>query len=157
MEILSISGGQLQEKVQRWLSPPDPSVNQNIAREAYHSGTATWFIQSSVYNEWKAKGSVLWIHGKRTSRRSFYSVIVYELLSRSGIWEERPVVRGPVVSVDIAHIGGQLFNHKGCPRYMRDRLGFTRILLLRFQGRWKARLPWFTYLSHHPALRSIPS
>jgi hypothetical protein len=60
-------GDQLQEAVQDWLSPPNPSTNQNFVQKARHSGTSEWFFESSALTEWKAKGSLLWIHGKRTS------------------------------------------------------------------------------------------
>jgi hypothetical protein len=55
------------EKLQTWLSPPDPSVNYNTARDAYHGGTAAWFTQDHTFRDWKASGSesFLWIHGKR--------------------------------------------------------------------------------------------
>ena len=53
--------------LQQWLSPPDPSINHNIARKAHHEGTATWFFQGSIFNEWKSSPSLLWVHGKRTS------------------------------------------------------------------------------------------
>ncbi|KAH9059079.1 hypothetical protein EDB87DRAFT_827858 [Lactarius vividus] len=51
-----------------WLSPPDPSTNQNLACTIQHEGTATWFFQGSLFTEWKSKSttSLLWIHGKRT-------------------------------------------------------------------------------------------
>ena len=58
-------GDQLQHDVQHWLSPPDPSTNHNFVREARHDGTAAWFFKSNSLREWKAKGSFLWIHGKR--------------------------------------------------------------------------------------------
>ena len=60
-------GDQLEKDVQHWLSPPDPSTNQNFVSKARHKGTATWFLESRVLTEWKANGSPLWIHGKRTS------------------------------------------------------------------------------------------
>jgi len=62
---------QLRELVRKWLLPLDPSINHNIARRAYRSETATWFIQGAVYNRWKTGGSVLWIHGKRSSLPTF--------------------------------------------------------------------------------------
>ena len=61
---------QLHEKVQKWLSPPDPSINHNTACEAHHNGTAAWFLEGHIYNEWKAAGSLLWTHGNRTVIRS---------------------------------------------------------------------------------------
>ena len=60
-------GDLLQKDIQHWLSPPDPSTNQNFVSKARHRGTAAWFFESSALTEWKAKGSLLWIHGKRTS------------------------------------------------------------------------------------------
>ena len=58
-------GDQLQRDVRYWLSPPDPSTNHNFVRKARHSGTAGWFFESNALSEWKARGSFLWIHGKR--------------------------------------------------------------------------------------------
>ena len=58
-------GDQLQRDVQHWLSPPDPSTNYNFVRKARHDGTAAWFFESRALTEWKARGSFLWIHGKR--------------------------------------------------------------------------------------------
>ena len=51
--------------VQYWLSPPDPSTNHKFVRKARHNGTATWFFESNSLTEWKRRGSLLWIHGKR--------------------------------------------------------------------------------------------
>jgi len=58
-------GIQLWESPHRWLSPPDPSTNHNIACRTHHKRTATWFFQGSIFEEWKTTGSLLWIHGKR--------------------------------------------------------------------------------------------
>ena len=51
-----------------WLSPPDPSTNQNTASKAQHQGTTTWFFEGNISLEWKSKSTapLLWIHGKRT-------------------------------------------------------------------------------------------
>ena len=56
---------QLRESIHRWLSPPDPSTNHNIACDTHHKKTASWFFQGSIFQEWKSAGSLLWIHGKR--------------------------------------------------------------------------------------------
>jgi len=58
--------------IRSWLSPPDPSVNHNIARRDHLEGTASWFIQSDSYKEWTETGSLLWIHGKRTPLSRFF-------------------------------------------------------------------------------------
>ena len=60
-----LSGNQLRENIHKWLSPPDPSTNHNIACGTHHKKTASWFFQSSIFREWKSTGSLLWIHGKR--------------------------------------------------------------------------------------------
>ncbi len=59
------TGDRLQRESRSWLTPPDPSPNYNIARKIHQDGTATWFCEGSVFTEWNAKGSLLWIHGKR--------------------------------------------------------------------------------------------
>jgi hypothetical protein len=61
------TGEQLQNDVQHWLSPPDPSTNQNFVSKLRLEGTTAWFFENSALTEWKAKGSLLWIHGKRKS------------------------------------------------------------------------------------------
>jgi hypothetical protein len=67
-------GDQLQMDVQHWLSPPDPSTNHIFVSNLRHKGTAAWFFESSALIEWKEKGSLLWIHGKRTSFKLQMSV-----------------------------------------------------------------------------------
>jgi archaellum component FlaC len=65
--LLLLSGKQLRESTHKWLSPPDPSTNHNIACGTHHKKTATWFFQGRIYQEWKVTNSLLWIHGKRLS------------------------------------------------------------------------------------------
>ena len=60
-----LTGDQLQQEIQRWLSPPDPSTNHDFVVKARHKGTTAWFFEGKVLTEWKSKGSLLWIHGKR--------------------------------------------------------------------------------------------
>ena len=62
-----LSGNQLRKDIHKWLSPPDPSTNHNIACGTHHKKTASWFFQGSIFQEWKSTGSLLWIHGKRLS------------------------------------------------------------------------------------------
>jgi hypothetical protein len=59
------TGIQLRDSLLRWLSPPDPSTNHNIACKAHHDGTAQWFFQGSIFDQWKSTDPFLWIHGKR--------------------------------------------------------------------------------------------
>ena len=67
------SENQLRDSVHKWLSPPDPSTNHNIACGTHEKKIATWFVEGNIYREWKSKGSLLWIHGKRTPRLKFPS------------------------------------------------------------------------------------
>jgi len=60
-----VAGDQMQKDSKSWLCPPDPSKNYNIGCKTHRDGTATWFFRRSVFAEWNAKGSLLWIHGKR--------------------------------------------------------------------------------------------
>ena len=64
-----LSGNQFRESVHKWLSPPDPSTNHNIACGTHNKKTANWFFQGSIFQDWKSSGSLLWINGKRLSRR----------------------------------------------------------------------------------------
>jgi uncharacterized protein YoxC len=67
-----ITGNQVKDSLLRWLAPPDPSTNHNIATKAHHSGTAEWFFRGSIFNHWKTTGSsLLWVHGKRALPLAF--------------------------------------------------------------------------------------
>ncbi|KAI0255528.1 hypothetical protein BJV78DRAFT_681434 [Lactifluus subvellereus] len=70
-----LTRNQAREGFQEWLSPPDPTINYNTARKAYHDGTATWFTRSEIFERWKESGSehFLWIHGKPGSGKSILS------------------------------------------------------------------------------------
>jgi hypothetical protein len=65
------SENQLLERVYKWLSPPDPSTNHDIACGTRHKKNAAWFLKGNIYQEWKSKGSLLWIHGKRAPCPNF--------------------------------------------------------------------------------------
>ena len=73
IDLCTISENQLRDNVHKWLSPPDPSTNHNIACDTHHKKTAMWFFEGSIYKEWKSKGSLLWIHGKRAHCPNFLS------------------------------------------------------------------------------------
>ncbi|KAH9173964.1 hypothetical protein EDB89DRAFT_645509 [Lactarius sanguifluus] len=74
----------IRTKHRKWLSPPDPSTNQNLACTTQHEGTATWFFQGSIFTEWKSKSttSLLWIHGKPGSGKSILcSAIIQDIMA----------------------------------------------------------------------------
>jgi len=66
-EISNLRWDQFRKDLIRWLRPPDPSLNFNVTSSTLHEGTTLWFIEGSTFQDWKASGSLLWIHGKRTS------------------------------------------------------------------------------------------
>jgi hypothetical protein len=64
--LVSLAGKLTRQDLRKWLSPPDPSTNHNIAHRAQHEGTAMWFFECEIYKKWKSNPSLLWVHGKRT-------------------------------------------------------------------------------------------
>jgi hypothetical protein len=90
-----LTGNQLRQDLRRWLSPPDPSINHNIACGAHRKQTAEWFFQGSIFAEWKSNGPFLWLHGKRMFSLPFQSrpLIATVATSCSGIRKERTLVR----------------------------------------------------------------
>ena len=86
---------QLRDQLMQWLSPSLPSTNNNIARKPHHNSTAQWFIQGSIFNEWKSTGSLLWIRGKRVLLLTFIMCMRQPLTIPcfySRFWEKCPLV-----------------------------------------------------------------
>ena len=97
-----LTGNQIKQLLQAWLSPADPSTNHNIARKASHEGTAVWFFEGKIVIEWKHTGSLLWIHGKRAFLSAIFaltpsdrSLILVAGSGKSVIWS----VGSPLLSV----------------------------------------------------------
>ncbi|KAI9439440.1 ankyrin repeat-containing domain protein [Lactarius psammicola] len=77
-----VKWNQLRESLRRWVTPPDPSTNHNIACDIHHGGTAEWFYQGSIFAEWKSTGSLLWIYGKPGSGKSILcSTIIQDIVT----------------------------------------------------------------------------
>ncbi|KAN0133566.1 Ankyrin repeat-containing domain protein [Lactarius tabidus] len=72
---------QLRESLWKWQSPPDPSINHNVACNLQHKGTAEWFCDGSTFEEWKITGTLLWIHGKPGSGKSVLCSAIIRKLS----------------------------------------------------------------------------
>jgi hypothetical protein len=89
-----LSENQLRESVHKWLSPTDPSTNNNIARGTHHKTTASWFFQGGIFQEWKSTGSLLWVHGKRLPRPFSNLTASDTISSRSWLGQEHSLVRG---------------------------------------------------------------
>jgi hypothetical protein len=87
-----ISETQLRENIHKWLSPPDPSTNHKIACDTYNKKTASWFFQGSIFREWKSRGSLLWIHGKRAFSLASHRIPSDEILNCSWLWQEYTLV-----------------------------------------------------------------
>ena len=90
-----LAGSQMRENLRKWLSPPNPSTNHNIACGAHLQGTATWFLQGSAFQKWKkSSSSVLWIYGMRMLL-NFYPIHLTpdRPLSASWLREECTMVR----------------------------------------------------------------
>ncbi|KAH9069582.1 hypothetical protein EDB83DRAFT_2582777 [Lactarius deliciosus] len=85
----------VEHSLRKWQTPPDPSTNHNIAGDRQHEGTAEWFSESNQFESWRVTGSLLWIHEKRTLfplwLRLFGDLMDHTF--RSGLWEERPMLR----------------------------------------------------------------
>ncbi|KAN0126575.1 hypothetical protein V8E52_000215 [Russula decolorans] len=65
-----VIGKQMRQDLRRWLSPPDASINHNIARKAHYKGTSRWFFEGVIFKMWRSSPSLLWIHGKPGSGKS---------------------------------------------------------------------------------------
>ncbi|KAK4553330.1 hypothetical protein LTR86_009630 [Recurvomyces mirabilis] len=53
------------QKLVNWLSPPDPSLNHNAARNKHEQDTGRWLLECSEYKQWKtSQAKLLWLYGK---------------------------------------------------------------------------------------------
>lgn len=51
-------------KIEKWLAPPNPSTNHNAAKDRHLEGTGQWFLESGEFATWSTSpSSTLWIHG----------------------------------------------------------------------------------------------
>lgn len=67
--------------IERWLSPPDPSVNANHARRLRHDGTGSWLLQDGTFQEWKlGSRRNLWLSGLAGSGKTVLSATVLDHL-----------------------------------------------------------------------------
>jgi len=100
-----LAGNQMWDGLHKWLSPPDPSTNHNIACSTHQKRTADWFFQGSIFAGWKSTDSLLWIYGKRAP----YVTAVLPALSpltmycvHSRLWQEYYLVchRSSTISLE---------------------------------------------------------
>src|SRR2546423_3629801 len=75
---------QRREKIERWLSPPDPSTNYNKALRQRQEGTGNWFLQSHAFAKWKTqRNSFLWLYGIPGCGKTILSSTIIEDLKRT--------------------------------------------------------------------------
>ncbi|KAH8977717.1 hypothetical protein EDB92DRAFT_708792 [Lactarius akahatsu] len=83
-QVSDLNKNESRKDLRKWIAPPDPSVNYNTASGAHHEGTAAWCTEGKTLADWKASGSLLWIHGKPGSGKSILSsVIIRDIKSMS--------------------------------------------------------------------------
>ncbi|KAF8269894.1 hypothetical protein EI94DRAFT_882147 [Lactarius quietus] len=72
----------IRKDAREWFSPPDSSVNHNIAWKTYHPQSATWLFGHAVFVNWMSTGSLLWVHGKPGSGKSIIcSAIIQHIIA----------------------------------------------------------------------------
>ncbi|KAH9179177.1 hypothetical protein EDB89DRAFT_778791 [Lactarius sanguifluus] len=79
----TLSRGHARNDLRNWISPPNPSINHNLACDTHHTGTTTWFAQGNAFDEWKENGSLLWIRGNPGSGKSVLCSTIIEDLKRT--------------------------------------------------------------------------
>jgi hypothetical protein len=86
---------QLLKDLRRWIDPPDRSSNFQAASDAHHEGTAAWCIGGKTFTDWRASGSLLWIHGKRKYTITAVLIVTNGSWVDSWLWEDYSQVRYP--------------------------------------------------------------
>lgn len=80
------------DKIQKWLSPSDPSTNHNKALEERHDGTGQWFTRGRIFESFKQGGvPFLWLHGIPGCGKTILSASIIEDL------DQRPSIGTPVL------------------------------------------------------------
>ncbi|KAK6507970.1 hypothetical protein TWF481_006390 [Arthrobotrys musiformis] len=81
-DVKSIARKMKSEKIDRWLSAPDPSTNYHKGLERRHEGSGTWFLKSKQFDEWRTsqKSSLLWLHGIPGCGKTILSSTIIERL-----------------------------------------------------------------------------
>ena len=124
-------GNQLRDEIHKWLSPPDPSTNHGIACSTHHKKTAPWFFQGRIYQEWKSKGSLLWVHGKRSSCFAFHPILPphgFLIVAGSGksvLW----FVDFSLFLLEVADVSYQFHRHTRYQGHVRGRKCINGVFL----------------------------
>ena len=79
--ILNLSMEYKQEKIRRWLAPPDPSTNHRKALQQRHKDSGLWIIGLEEFCTWKTQpNSVLWLYGIPGCGKTILSSIIIQHL-----------------------------------------------------------------------------
>ncbi|KAI0411065.1 hypothetical protein F5X98DRAFT_358030 [Xylaria grammica] len=71
------------EKLNKWLSPPDPSIDFNNALHYRQPGSGQWLFQTVTFSNWKSrKNSVLWLYGIPGCGKTILASTIVEHLKR---------------------------------------------------------------------------
>lgn len=75
---------QRRERIEGWLSPPDPSTNYNKALRQRQEGTGLWFLKSNdAFARWKTRrNSILWLYGIPGCGKTILSSTIIEDLKK---------------------------------------------------------------------------
>lgn len=69
------------QRLQRWLSAPDPSTNYRRALQQRQDGTALWFFESDEFSQWTSTtDSRLWLSGIPGCGKTVLSSAIIEKL-----------------------------------------------------------------------------
>ena len=85
----------MRKDLRRWIHSPDRSSNFYTASEAHHEGTAVWCIEGKAFADWKASGSLFWIHGKRKYTIPAILIVTDGPWVDSWLWEDHSQVCFP--------------------------------------------------------------
>ncbi len=72
-----------QQKVMKWLNPPDASINYNKAIKQRHKHSGLWFLHHSIFTQWKTRSnSFLWLYGIPGCGKTVLSSVIIEDLNK---------------------------------------------------------------------------
>lgn len=72
-----------QQKVIKWLSPPDPSTNYVKALKQRHEDSGQWFLRSADFVKWRTESnSFLWLYGIPGCGKTILSTTIIEELDK---------------------------------------------------------------------------
>ncbi|KDR67891.1 hypothetical protein GALMADRAFT_146882 [Galerina marginata CBS 339.88] len=86
-ELRVIKDNKLEEKIRKWLSPPDSSKTCNEADEKRQVDTCSWFLEGGRFRDWEARPGFLWVQGKPgTGKTILCSAIINKLSEKNGLF-----------------------------------------------------------------------